>query len=106
MLIAKKFTVLSQNGSNAAWWSPRVGEKVIEHPICLLTCQKLMNTNVAGNEYVRGLVESQPVPPFDEVYATNARDETTKRAGRMRGVISGLRICGRDIYKPPETVFV
>ena len=46
-------------------------------------------------------VESQP--PFDEVYATY--DETTKRAGRMRGVISGLRICGRDICKPPETVF-
>ena len=51
-------------------------------------------------------VESQPVPPFDEFYATNVRDETTKRAGRMRGLISGLRIGGRDICKPPETVFV
>ena len=51
-------------------------------------------------------VESQPVPPFDEVYWTNVRDETTKRAGRMRGVISGLRIGDGDICKPPETVFV
>ena len=50
-------------------------------------------------------VEIQPVPPFGGVYATNVRDETTKHAGRMRGVISGLPNGGSDICKPPETVF-
>ena len=52
-LIAKKFTALPKNRSMAAWWSPRVGEEVIEHPICLIPYKKLINTDEAGNEYVR-----------------------------------------------------
>ena len=52
-LVAKKFPALPKNGSKAAWWSPRVGEEVIEHPICLIPYKKLINTDEAGNEYVR-----------------------------------------------------
>ena len=40
--------------SKAARWSPRVGEEVIENPICLIPYKKLINTNEAGNEYARG----------------------------------------------------
>ena len=47
------FTALPKNRSKAAWWSPRVGEEVIEHPICLIPYKKLINTDEAGNEYVR-----------------------------------------------------